>query len=127
MTLDLLTPSQLIWATRGRSWGFRFLLDAGLTDPLPAYERAFAGFVDAPSLWHRTGREVALRLPDPNGRRDAAGRVVFHEFVVFGAMADSVGSVEAGLQAIWPLVEHAYARVWGGDRPPTTADLHFDP
>ena len=33
---------RLIWATRGRSWGFRFLLNAGLPDPLADYERSFA-------------------------------------------------------------------------------------
>ena len=31
--------ARLIWATRGRSWGFRFLLKGGLSDPLMAYER----------------------------------------------------------------------------------------
>ena len=33
----------LIWATRGRTWGFRFLRDGGLEDPLDTYEEAFAG------------------------------------------------------------------------------------
>jgi hypothetical protein len=117
----------LIWATRGRSWGFRFLLDAGLADPLPAYERAFAGLVDAPTVWHRAGHEAALRLPDPQGRRDSAGRVIPHEFVVFGDLAASVDSIDDAIEQIWPLVERAYDRVWDADTSPTSSDLRFDP
>jgi len=127
VSLDPTEPSQLIWATRGRLWGFRFLLNAGLTDPLPAYERAFEGLVDAPTVWHRVGQEVALRLLDPQGRRDSAGRVIPHEFVILGGLADSVGSVDDGMHQIWPLVEHAYASVWDSDTSPTSADLRFGP
>lgn len=126
MSLDPTRPAQLIWATRGRSWGFRFLLDAGLSDPLPTYERAFAGLVDAPTVCRRAGQEVALRLPDPQRRRDSAGRVIPQEFVALGHLADTVGTVDDGLEQIWPLVEHAYARVWDADAAPTSADLRFD-
>lgn len=44
-------PTRLIWATRGRSWGFRFMLDGGLSDPLPDCERAFGDVKDAPTAW----------------------------------------------------------------------------
>lgn len=116
-------PAGLIWATRGRSWGFRFLLDAGFDDPLPEYERAFAGLSDDQSAWRRAGDSVALRFPDPLGRRDSAGRVIPHEFVIFGDMVESIGSVEEGVQWIWPLVEHTYARIWDTDAPPAAEDL----
>ena len=33
----------LIWATRGRTWGFRFLLDGEYASPLATYESAFVG------------------------------------------------------------------------------------
>jgi hypothetical protein len=115
----------LIWATRGRFWGFRFLLKGGLSDPLPAYERSFAGDSDKPATWCRVAGTVALRFPDPLGRRDASGRVIPHEFLVFGAQADEIESVEDGLQHIWPLVAEAYARVWDAERPPSAADLRL--
>lgn len=117
---------QLIWATRGRSWGFRFLLDAGLADPLPEYERAFKGLSEPPAAWRREGKDVALRFPDPLGRRDASGRVIPHEFVVFGDRAGNIGSVAEGIRQIWPLVEHAYARIWDTDKAPTGEDLRFN-
>mgnify|MGYP006352996941 CR=1 FL=1 len=116
---------QLIWATRGRFWGFRFLLNGGLSDPLPAYERRFAGDDDKPATWRRAAGTVALRFPDPLGRRDASGRVIPHGFVVFGDLADEIESVEDGLTHIWPLVAEAYARVWDAERPPSAADLRL--
>jgi hypothetical protein len=118
-------PERLIWATRGRSWGFRFLLNGGLSDPLPDYERIFANLEDDPTTWHRAGGKVALRFPDPLGRRDSAGRVIPHEFVVFGDLADEIESVEDGLQHVWPRVAEAYARVWDAEGPPSATDFRF--
>lgn len=126
MTADEVSRSRLIWATRGRNWGFRFLLDAGLRDPLPEYERAFGGLPDELSGWRRTGHVVAVRFPDPQGRRDAAGRVIPHEFVVFGDGADIVNSVHDGEQHLWPLVGQSFERVWDADTTPSVADLRFD-
>jgi len=117
--------ARLIWATGGRFWGSRFLLKGGLSDPLPAYERSFAGDDDKPAMWRRAAGTVALRFPDPLGRRDASGRVISHEFVVFGDLADEIESVEDGLTHIWPLVAEAYARVWDAERPPSAADLRL--
>ena len=118
-------PESLIWATRGRSWGFRFLFSGGRSDPLLEYERSFADLEVEPKTWRRAGGKVALRFPDPLGRKDAAGRVIPHEFVVFGALADEIDSVEDGLQQVWPLVAGAYARVWDAEGPPSLADLGF--
>jgi hypothetical protein len=114
---------QLIWATRGRSWGFRFLLKGGLRDPLQVYERSFAELEDEPATCRRAAGGVALRFPDPLERRDASGRVIPHEFVVLGGLADGIESVEDGLHLVWPLVAEAYAGVWNAERPPTAAGL----
>jgi len=115
--------TRIIWATRGRAWGFRFLLDAGLSDPLPDYERAFGELKDAPTAWRRESGYVALRIPDPLGRRDTAGRVIPHEFVIFGPLADTVDSVEDGVNHVWPLVAEAYAQAWDAEHPPSGAEL----
>lgn len=125
MTLGQDPPETLIWATRGRSWGFRFLLDGGLSDPLLEYERIFADLGDEPTVWRRAAGRVVLRFPDPDWRRDAAGRVIPHGFVVFGDLANEIQSVEDGLLLVWPLVAEAYARVWDAEDPPSTADLRF--
>lgn len=55
---------------------------------------------------------VALRFPDPLGRKDAAGRVIPHEFVMFRPLTDEIQSIEDGLQLVWPLVADEFGRVW---------------
>jgi hypothetical protein len=114
----------LIWVTRGRAWGFRFLRSGGFEDPLPVYDIAFAGVVDTSEDCRRVAgtvalpQMVALRFPDPAGRRDRAGRVIPHDFVVLGPLADGIGSVEDGRQQVWPLVADEFERVWGLPQPP---------
>lgn len=114
---------KLIWATRGHSWGFRFLLDGGFADPLAVYERAFAALEDERTVCRRAGGRLALRFPDPLGRKDAAGRVIPHDFVVPGAAAQDVGSVEEGIRVIWPLVAHGYEHVWLDKQPPSAGSI----
>lgn len=123
--LDQGLRERLIWATRGRTWGFRFLLDGGLSDPLLEYERSVAGLEDEPTAWRRVAGKVALRFPDPLGRRDASGRVIPHEFVVSGNLANEIRSAEEGRQQVWPLVAEAYARIWDAEDPPSATDLRF--
>jgi hypothetical protein len=55
---------------------------------------------------------VALRFPDPEGRKDFAGRVIPHDFVLFSPLADGVDSVDDGLQLVWPLVADEFEREW---------------
>lgn len=107
----------LIWATRGRTWGFRFLSDGGFKDPLPVYDEIFAGVGDEPQVCRRVADRVALRFPDPEDRRDVAGRVIPHEFVVFGTLIDGIDSVQDGLRLVWPQVRDQYARVWKLPKP----------
>lgn len=102
----------LIWATRGKAWGFRFLLDGGYDDPLPVYGDVFAGIETEREVWRRVGSLGALRFLDPDGRKDRAGRVIPHDFVVPGKLADQIHSVADGLALIWPSVAVRFAEVW---------------
>ncbi|WP_328323947.1 hypothetical protein OHA70_32025 [Kribbella sp. NBC_00382] len=118
-------PESLIWATRSHTWGFRFLLNAGHPDPLPTYERAFANLQDDPTTYHRSAGKVALRFQDPLDRRDTAGRLIPHEFIISGPLADEINSVDDGLHKIWPLVAAAYAGVWNTKTLPSPTTLDF--
>lgn len=109
MTLD---PDSVIWATRGKTWGFRFLRNGGTVDPLPTYESAFAGVGDRVPVYQRVGRNVVLRFLDPEGRSDASGRVIPHDFVVLPPVADEVDSLEAGMSVVWTAVAAEFAAVW---------------
>jgi hypothetical protein len=117
----------LVWATRGRTWGFTFLRnESSEEDPLPVYDAAFSGLDDEPEAWQRVatarGRPemVALRFPDPEARQDQAGRVIPHEFVVFGTVAEQIDSVETGRRLVWPLVADEFERIWEQPTPSST-------
>jgi hypothetical protein len=102
---------RFIWATRGRTWGFRFLRRAGLADPLPTYSEAFAEFEGAAQVWSGIGDVTALRFEDPLGREDRAGRVIPHDFVIFDGAAIGARSLLDAMEVVWPLVEDEYARM----------------
>lgn len=111
----------MLWATRGRRWGFRLLLTGGVNDPLRQYEVAFAGSADEPYLFQRPAPGVvALRFPDPDGRQDESGRVIPHEFVLLGGLGDDVQTPEGGQKLVWPIVAATYASVWDSAQPPPT-------
>ena len=113
---------RFIWATRGRTWGFRFLRSGGYKDPLNEYERAFSEIGDQPEGWCRVADDVvALRFLDPQERQDAAGRVIPHEFVLLGPWAGPIGSLDEGRQLIWPKVADEFEGVWDEPDPPSEA------
>jgi len=113
----------LIWATRGRTWGFRFLLDGGYSDPLPVYERAFGGTEGDSAMCRHAGSHVALRFPDPHGRRDAAGRTIPHDVVALPPMAQEICSAEDGQRLTWPLLAGAFAQLWDLPEPPSPDEV----
>jgi hypothetical protein len=112
-----------VWATRGHSWGFRFLIDGGFTDPLQPYDRAFGGTDGEPALCRRVDANVALRFYDPLGRRDEAGRVIPHDIVVLPPLANEVRTVEDGQRLIWPRLAGIFSKVWDQPSPPSAADI----
>lgn len=101
-----------IWATRGRTWGFRFLLDAGLQDPRTEYLRRFAVVENVMPAYRRDGDVVVARFPDPLGRRDSAGRIIPHEFVVFSPTSNAISSVDDAIRELWPEVAETFDRIW---------------
>lgn len=122
MTHDVALADGVIWATRGRSWGFRILLDAGRADPLPDFEDAFKHVPDGEGIFC-AHQWVAFRAFDPLGRKDASGRPIPHEFVLQDNWARSVDSVESGLRRVWPLISDLYDQVWGAEQTPTRAAI----
>lgn len=109
----------LVWATRGRDWGFRFLLTGGFSDPLLTYERAFSGLPAGEAAIQVIGGVLALRFMDPLDRRDRSGRPIPHEFVLTGPDVVQVRSVDDGIQKIWPLVADYYEEVWAESAAPS--------
>lgn len=104
----------LLWVTRGYRWGFKFMDDGGLEDPLPTFEEAFAKVASTTEIYEPIGSRAVLRFLDPEGRRDGAGRPIRHEFVLFKPLADQVSSLEEARSLVWPLVRDKYAEAWDG-------------
>lgn len=67
-------------------------------------------------MFRRVSDGVALRLPDPEQRIDAARRLIPHEFVLSGG-APSVYSLAEGKDRIWSLIVAEYAEVWEAAEP----------
>lgn len=107
-----------IWSTRGRDWGFRFLKNGGEADPLIKFESVMDVAGPENPTCVRVGECVGLRFSDPENRTDSAGRLISHEFVLWGDLADRVDSVEDGLAVVWPLVKDQYGASWGEAAPP---------
>ena len=108
---------RFIWATRGRTWGFRFLRDGGFDDPLPIYSAAFGDVFGQSEVCHRVGDVVALRFPDPSGRRDDSGRPISHDFVILEPDAERVRTIATGQALMWPRVQDDYATIWDQEQP----------
>ncbi|MCC9195297.1 hypothetical protein QNO08_02980 [Arthrobacter sp. zg-Y820] len=83
------------------------------------YEEAFAGAGAEPEVFHRVADMVALRFPDPLQRKDRAGRIIPHDFVLFGAEANDIGSVADGRRLVWQQVADEFSRVWELSKPPS--------
>lgn len=103
---------KMIWATRGRSWGFRFLRDGGFPDPLLEYEKAFEGHSSESQLWMPRSDYVVLRFPDPLGRQDLAGRDISHDFVIYESEIVFRQSFETAKEAVWDEVSSEYLELW---------------
>ncbi|KDP89853.1 MULTISPECIES: hypothetical protein [Clavibacter] len=110
-----------IWVTRGRTWGFRVLRTARLSDAFESYETAFAGVAEGPEAFTRVGDRLAIRFPDPEGRRDRAGRVISHEFVLLPPLEGAIDSVEAARDLVWPQVEAVFRGAWDAPQAPAPA------
>lgn len=103
---------KMIWATRGRNWGFRFLKDGGYSDPLIPYEAAFANQMSEPHLWLPGDDSLAVRFPDPLQRTDSSGRVISHDFVLFTPDVTRFSKFEDARRAIWEEVATTYSDLW---------------
>ena len=109
MTLE---PGSFIWATRGHTWGFRFLRDGGYPDPLPVYEGAFYGIAEERQVCVQVGETIALRFPDPEGRKDRARRVISHDFVIHPSTSGVLPRLPEARKVAWESVSAEYGSIW---------------
>lgn len=111
-------PNDILWSSRGKDWGFRILQHPTTfeCDWLDVHKAVFANSKDDEGFYERTQVRIGLiekkcvgiRFLDPELRCDSAGRVIPHEFIVFGqsslALEDNTDWVH-----LWPIVSAKYA------------------
>ncbi|ASM62284.1 hypothetical protein SEA_NIGHTMARE_8 [Arthrobacter phage Nightmare] len=96
----------LIHATRGKERGFSLYKTGGLNSPLAEYDKAFDDQQNS-TVFKRYGdnnEKVAVRFPDPDGRKDAAGRVIPHEIILPEALSKGVTNLDEAVAKVWPMV-----------------------
>lgn len=84
------------------------------------YESEFREVSDEREVCARSGNNVVLRIVDPEGRKDASGRDIPHEFIVPPPLADQIHSLQDGLRLVWDTVSAEYAEVWQMPEPPAS-------
>lgn len=102
----------IIWATRGRTWGFRFLRDGGHARPLEFYTRAFSQADDELEVFHQSTDSIAIRFADPQDRKDRSGRIIPHEFVLTGDDMKGISCLDDATSKIWPAFSATYNEIW---------------
>lgn len=106
---------EIIWATRGKHWGHKFLLDGGYKDPLPPYLEAFSGFENSRHVFERCNGHLALRFPDPEERHDESGRLIYHDLVISGHAITDARSYDEACSFMWPLIADEYSKLWDAE------------
>lgn len=96
-----------------------FLRNAGFEDPLPAYEKAFGNTGNSSEEFRKIENGVAVRFPDPEGRKDRSGRVIPHDLVVYGELATEIHSVDEALRLVWPQIAPVFDHVWAEPKGPS--------
>jgi hypothetical protein len=111
-------PIGVIHASRGKNSGFEFLTKGGTDSPLHEYD--LSGVHDlGPNSIRRYGRhneKVAANILDPEGRKDFAGRPIFHEIILPKSLAEGVNNVEDVKKLVWPSLKDSYDAVYNKGR-----------
>lgn len=111
----------ILWSTRGRDWGFRMLLlpQLSCSDWLDAHHRMFQENTVTEEYQVNQGNiklssnltvpYIALSFPDPEQRKDRAGRIIPHEIALFGEEIQAFQDIRSAVNEIWKTLSSTYA------------------
>lgn len=105
-------PTSLIHVSRGKNRGFTFLAEGGTKTYLAAYDKFNLSSESGKEFLIRAkdgSGELGVRIQDPLGRRDFAGRSIPHDIVIPASMAEGINSVDDVKSKIWPLLKDTYS------------------
>lgn len=114
-------PNDILWSSRGKDWGFRILQHPNFEyEWLDVYKEVFANSKDDERFYKRTQVKIGLtkkeecvgiRFLDPELRCDSAGRIIPHEFIVFGQSSLALKDHTDWVQ-LWPIISEKYAKLY---------------
>lgn len=111
----------ILWSTRGRDWGFRMLLlpQLSCSDWLDAHHRMFQENTVTEEYQVNQGNiklssnltvpYIALSFPDPEQRKDRAGRIIPHEIALLGEEIQAFQDIRSAVNEIWKTLSSTYA------------------
>lgn len=116
--------TNILWSTRGRDWGFRMILLPSLNcnNWLDAHHRIFQesrateeykvdqGDIKLSS--DLTIPYIALSFPDPEQRKDRAGRIIPHEVALLGEEIRAFQDIRSAVDEIWIILSSTYANLY---------------
>jgi hypothetical protein len=108
-------PTDIIHATRGKHRGFGILRHGGINNPVAEMDKAFGGNESA-GYFKRYGdhlEKVAGSFPDPQGRKDFAGRTIPHVVILPKGMSEGVNNIDDLQKKAWPLIKDTFNALHG--------------
>jgi hypothetical protein len=107
-------PVDIIHASRGHEKGFMFLRGGGITDHL--HELESSGLDQSqPGFFKRYGshaEKVAVSFLDPQGRKDQAGRPIFHQVIFPESMSKNIHTHDDAVKEAWPRIKDLYGAMY---------------
>lgn len=113
--------TNILWSTRGQNWGFRLLLlpELDCSDWLDARHSMFREGKSAEEYFFNQGDirlssnltvpYLAFSFPDPEQRKDRAGRIIPHEVALFGEETKAFQDIQSAVDEIWKILSSNYA------------------
>lgn len=100
-------PTTHILFSKGGKNGLTFYKDGNLKDPLLEFNKGFPNDGWEPFAKYGNGK-IAATLPDPEGRKDRAGRPISHQIIIPKGMTDGINDLKDVAEKIWPIVKEDY-------------------
>jgi hypothetical protein len=102
-------PTDIVFYSRGKNKGLRFMQNGGTPTPLAEFGKGFQGDYDQPmDYFHKYEGKIAVVLKDPEGRKDHAGRYIPHNLIIPKSMAPGIDNIDDVVEKIWPKLKDIY-------------------